>query len=116
MSDNWPTTKPVQSFRERLMAVTRLQNLQNIWTGGFNIQISSAAGNDRGGICSGDSGGPILWNRSDIIIGITSFGKHAQCLGNGYAYRVDQEELIEWILGIAETVREDGMITIAPLE
>ena len=104
MSDNWPTTKPVQSFRERLMAVTRLQNLQNIWTGGFNIQISSAAGNDRGGICS------------DIIIGITSFGKHAQCLGNGYAYRVDQEELIEWILGIAETVREGGMITIAPLE
>jgi hypothetical protein len=67
VSDNWPTTKPVLSFRERLMATTRLQNLRNVNSGGFNIQISSAQGNDRGGICSGDSGGPVLWNGSDII-------------------------------------------------
>lgn len=115
VSDNWPTTKPVLSFRERLMATTRLQNLRNQWTGGFNIQISSAQGSNRGGICSGDSGGPILYDGTDIIIGVTSFGKHAQCLGNGYAYRVDQAELIDWILGIAATVGEDDDIVVTPI-
>jgi secreted trypsin-like serine protease len=116
VSDNWPPKKPVVSFRERLMATSTLQNLRNVWTGGFNIQISGARGNDRGGICSGDSGGPVLWGDTDIIAGITSFGKHAQCLGNGYAYRVDQEELIDWILEIAATVGEAEMISVVPLE
>lgn len=116
VSDNWPPTKPVLSFRERLMATATLQNLRNVWTGGFNIQLSSAQGNDRGGICSGDSGGPVLWNDTDIIAGITSFGKHEQCLGNGYAYRVDQEELIEWILEIAATVGEADLIAVVPID
>jgi hypothetical protein len=116
VSDNWPPNKPTVSFRERLMATSTLQNLRNVWTGGFNIQISGAQGNDRGGICSGDSGGPVLWGDTDIIAGITSFGKHEQCLGNGYAYRVDQEELIDWILEIAETVGEADMIAVVPLE
>jgi hypothetical protein len=116
VSDNWPPTKPTLSFRERLMATATLQNLRNVWTGGFNIQLSSAQGNDRGGICSGDSGGPVLWDDTDIIAGITSFGKHEQCLGNGYAYRVDQQELIDWILEIAATVGEADMISVVPLE
>ncbi|MGH8178468.1 MAG: trypsin-like serine protease [Steroidobacter sp.] len=115
VSDNWPPTKPILSFRERLMTTVRLQNLGNQWAGGFNIQISSAQGNDRGGICSGDSGGPILWDDADTIIGITSFGKHTQCLGNGFAYRVDQQDLIDWILEIAATVGEDDDINIVPL-
>jgi hypothetical protein len=58
----------------------------------------------------------VLWGRTDIIAGITSFGKHQQCLGNGYAYRVDQEELIEWILEIAADVGEAEMISVVPLE
>lgn len=116
VSDNWPATKPVLSFRERLMTTTRLQNLRNQWTGGFNIQISSAQGGGRGGICSGDSGGPILYDDTNIVIGITSFGKHEQCVGNGYAYRVDQEELIEWILDIAATAGEADLITVTPID
>jgi Trypsin len=115
VSDNWPANKPVLSFRERLMARSSLQNLNNVWTAGFNIQISSAQGNDRGGICSGDSGGPVLWQNTDIIAGITSFGKHTQCLGNGYAYRVDQQDLLDWILGIAATVGEADEISVVPL-
>jgi len=115
VSDNWPRTKPVLSFRERLQATSTLQNLRNVWTGGFNIQLSGAQGNDRGGICSGDSGGPVFWDKTDIIAGITSFGKHEQCLGNGYAYRVDQADLIDWIMDIAATVGESDMIAVVPL-
>lgn len=115
VSDNWPPNKPALSFRERLMATSKLQNLRNVWTAGFNIQISGSQGNDRGGICSGDSGGPVLWDDTDIVAGITSFGKHEQCLGNGYAYRVDQEELIDWILEIAAGVGEADLISIVEI-
>jgi hypothetical protein len=115
VSDNWPQTQPIESFRVRLMAEAKLNNLNNSWTDGFNIQISSSPGNNRGGICSGDSGGPILWDDTDIIVGITSFGKREQCLGNGYAYRVDQQDLLDWILGIAESVDEDQLIQVVPI-
>jgi hypothetical protein len=115
VSDNWPPTQPVESFRVRLMAEAKLNNLNNSWTDGFNIQISGSAGNNRGGICSGDSGGPILWDETDIVVGITSFGKRTQCLGNGYAYRADQEDLLDWILGIAENVGEDQLIQVVPI-
>jgi hypothetical protein len=115
VSDNWPPTQPILSLRVRLMAEAKLNNLNNSWTDGFNIQLSSAPGNNRGGICSGDSGGPILWGDTDIIVGITSFGKREQCLGNGYAYRVDQADLLEWILGIAATVGEENLIQVVPV-
>lgn len=115
VSDNWPPTQPILSFRVRLMAEAKLNNINNSWTDGFNIQISSAPGNNRGGICSGDSGGPILWDATDIIVGITSFGKREQCLGNGYAYRVDQQDLLDWILDIAATVDEENLVNVVPI-
>jgi hypothetical protein len=115
VSDNWPPNKPTLSFRVRLMAETKLNNLNNQWTAGFNLQTSNAPGNNRGGTCSGDSGGPVLWDNSDIIAAVTSFGKHEQCLGNDYSYRVDQQAVIDWILGIADTVGERGDIKVVPI-
>jgi hypothetical protein len=115
VSDNWPPKKPTLSLRKRLMATSKLPNLKNVYTSGFNIQISGSQSNDRGGICSGDSGGQVLWNGSDIIAGITSFGKHDQCLGNGFAYRVDQAKLIDWVLEIAATMGESDLIAVVPI-
>jgi secreted trypsin-like serine protease len=115
VSDNWPPVQGVLSFRVRLMAVTKLNNLRNSWTAGFNLQTSNSPGNNRGGTCSGDSGGPVLWDASDIIVAVTSFGKHEQCLGNDYSYRTDQQAVIDWILGIADIVGERNDISIVPL-
>jgi secreted trypsin-like serine protease len=115
LSDNWPAKKEATSFRVRLMADTKLNNVNNRDTGGFNLQTSSAPGNGRGGICSGDSGGPVLWGSTDIIAGITSFTKNDQCLGNDYSYRVDQQAAIDWILGVAATVGEATQVTVVPL-
>jgi hypothetical protein len=48
----------VTSFRERLMAQSKLTNLNSALTGGYNLQ-TNGNGSGRGGTCSGDSGGPV---------------------------------------------------------
>jgi hypothetical protein len=115
VSDNWPEKKATSSFRIRLMADTKLNNVNNEFTAGFNLQTSNAPGNGRGGTCGGDSGGPVLWGSTDIIAAVTSFGLHTQCLGNDFSYRVDQQAAIDWILGVAGTVGEASQVVVVPL-
>jgi hypothetical protein len=83
------------SFRERLMAQTKLVNLTSALTGGFNLQTSASPGNGRGGTCFGDSGGPVLYQGE--IVGVTSFGLNENCKGVDFAYRVDRAEVQDWI-------------------
>ena len=83
------------SFRERLMAETKLVNLTSALTDGFNLQTSNNPGNGRGGTCFGDSGGPVLYQGQ--IVGVTSFGLNALCKGVDFAYRVDRAEVQAWI-------------------
>lgn len=91
------------SFRERLMASSRLVNLRSALTGGFNLQTTNNPGVG-GGTCFGDSGGPVFYGAtsSNIIVGVTSFGLSSQvCAGVDFAYRTDQQELIDFILANA---------------
>ena len=37
---------------------------------------------------------------SNTIVGVTSFGLNALCRGTDYAYRTDQQAVIDWILSI----------------
>jgi secreted trypsin-like serine protease len=46
-------------------------------------------GNGSGGICFGDSGGPIFHGESNVIAAVTSYGLNANCAGTGGGYRVD---------------------------
>jgi hypothetical protein len=88
------------SFRERLMATSQLVNLRSALTGGFNLQTSNNPGTG-GGTCFGDSGGPVFYgaSASNIIVGVTSFGLSANiCAGVDFAYRTDQQDVIDWIL------------------
>ncbi len=87
-----PTTL---SFREQLMAESQLVNLSNALTDGFNVQLTNSPGKGRGGTCSGDSGGPLLYQ--DQIVGLTSFGFNRICAGVGFDYRVDRAEVLAWI-------------------
>lgn len=85
------------SFRERLQAISTLVNLNSTWTDGYNIQTQGNGG-WRGGTCSGDSGGPILLRNTDVIVGITSFGKsNAGCRGTDFYYRTDRKPVLDFI-------------------
>ena len=100
VSDGHAASDPVQSFRERLMATSTLVNTESSWNDGFNVQTQSNGG-DRGGTCSGDSGGPVFYPaNSNQIVAVTSFGKsnpNEGCIGTDYAYRTDRQEVIDWI-------------------
>lgn len=87
----------VVSFRERLMADGKLVNLKSANNAGFNLQ-TQGNGNDKGGTCSGDSGGPIFYPKgSDQIVAVTSFGMNANCRGVDFAYRLDRPAVLDWI-------------------
>jgi hypothetical protein len=87
------------SFRERLMAGTKLVNLnESRNTAGFNLQLSSNPGGGRGGTC--------------FVVGVNSwlFGFNRQtCGGRGFAFRTDTEVVIDWILGIVSANAPDEL-------
>jgi secreted trypsin-like serine protease len=86
------------SFRERLMATEKLLSLNSALTDGFNVKTSSNPGNERGGTCNGDSGGPLLYATTDIITAVDSFGINDICRGVDYQYRVDRASVIDFVL------------------
>jgi secreted trypsin-like serine protease len=88
----------VLSFRERLMAQSRSNNLRSHNTDGFNLQ-TNGNGDDRGGTCSGDSGGPVFYGgfSSNTIVAVTSFGLNSYCKGVDFSYRTDSKAVINWI-------------------
>lgn len=104
------------SFRERLMVTTKLDNLKSALNDGYNVQTSNSPGIG-GGTCFGDSGGPLFFGNStsNTIVGVTSFGFNSNtCAGTDFAYRTDQQAVIDWIL--ANAGRETGDIRIVGLK
>jgi Trypsin len=104
----------VLSFRERLTATEKLNNLGSNLTDGFNVQTSASPGNGRGGTCSGDSGGPLLYSSTDTIVAVNSFGLNENCRGNDFMYRIDRQPVLDWILAHSPA-GERGLIRIVSL-
>jgi hypothetical protein len=96
-------TNPAEtiSYRSRLMAETFIINLVSRNTAGFNVQLATNPGGGRGGTCFGDSGGPVLLDDTDVITAVNSYvlgQRITTCKATAFAYRTDQQAVIDWIL------------------
>lgn len=58
--------------------------------------IAVSGDSKHGGTCFGDSGGPQLID-GNVIAAVTSFGLNGNCAGIGGAYRVDQQDDLDFI-------------------
>lgn len=104
----------VTSLGERLMAESRLTNLDNALTSGYNLQ-TNGNGKGQGGACFGDSGGPVFLGNfsSNTIVAVTSFGLNQWCRGVGFSFRTDTVAVIEWIRSV---LTEDEFAQISFVE
>jgi secreted trypsin-like serine protease len=65
------------------------------FTGDFALLLSNNAAT--GGTCFGDSGGPNYLGSSSVIAAVTSFGLNNTCGGTGGVFRLDRENVLEFI-------------------
>ena len=85
-----------EAFRTRYVAYPRLIQI-NVpgFTGDFSLLLSNNA--NTGGTCFGDSGGPNFLGDSNVVAGVTSFGINGNCAGTGGVFRVDRQDVLDFV-------------------
>jgi hypothetical protein len=84
-----------QAEKTRMYATPKLIQINNAYVGDGSIILSNNA--KTGGTCFGDSGGPNFVGSSNVVGGVTSFGKNPTCGGQGGVYRVDRADDLDWL-------------------
>jgi secreted trypsin-like serine protease len=93
-----PASFKENNVRVRMVARPRLIQINVPGSvGDFSILLSNNRAT--GGTCFGDSGGPNFIGDSNIVGGVTSFGKNGNCAGTGGVYRVDRADDLNWLYG-----------------
>ncbi|HYJ48408.1 MAG TPA: trypsin-like serine protease [Microbacterium sp.] len=85
------------ALKTRMVSTPKLISINTGYTGDGSLILSNNA--NTGGTCSGDSGGPNFIGTSNVIAGVTSFGKNSTCAGTGGVYRVDRADDLDWLYG-----------------
>jgi len=65
------------------------------FTGDFSMLLSN--NHSTGGTCFGDSGGPNFIGDGNVVGGVTSFGINGNCAGTGGVFRVDRQNVQDFI-------------------
>src|SRR5262245_5925001 len=69
------------------------------YTGPFSMLLSN--NEHTGGTCFGDSGGPNFYGsgptETKIVAGVTSFDKNGNCAGTGGVFRMDRQDVIDFV-------------------
>jgi secreted trypsin-like serine protease len=81
----------------RMVARPNLLQINTASTGDYSVLLSNNA--NTGGTCFGDSGGPNFIGTSNVVGGLTSYGKNVTCAGTGGVYRVDRADDLNWLYG-----------------
>lgn len=86
----------VESLRVRMYATPHLIQI-NVpgQVGDYSILLSN--NHSTGGTCFGDSGGPNFIGSTNVVAGVTSFGKNGNCRGTGGVYRLDTADDLNWL-------------------
>jgi V8-like Glu-specific endopeptidase len=98
LQKSFPTAAAWKNVAQRVRMVAYPKLVQiNVpgFVGDFSILLSNNAAT--GGTCFGDSGGPNFIGNSNVIGGVTSFGKNGNCAGTGGVYRVDRADDLNWL-------------------
>lgn len=67
------------------------------FTGDFSLLLSN--NHATGGTCFGDSGGPNFFGDSNVVAGVTSFGLNGSCGGTGGVFRMDRQNVLDFVNG-----------------
>ena len=84
--------KPEPVFTgERIVGKAQIRNLKSNLVRGYGLQTSNSPGKGTGGsgTCEGDSGGPMLYGDSNVVVSVNSWAQNANCIGNDFSYRTD---------------------------
>ena len=86
----------IQSQKIRMVAHPHLIQI-NVpgFTGDFSLLLSN--NHSTGGTCFGDSGGPNFLGDTNIVAGVTSFGINGNCAGTGGVFRMDRQNVQDFI-------------------
>ncbi|HUR32510.1 MAG TPA: trypsin-like serine protease [Vicinamibacterales bacterium] len=102
LQKSFPTAVAYKDSRlkTRYMATPHLLQI-NVpgFTGDFSMLLSNNA--STGGTCFGDSGGPNFLgsgpSETNIIAGVTSFGINGNCAGTGGVFRLDRQDVLDFV-------------------
>jgi len=83
------------AVRVRMVAHPHLIQVNTGFTGDFSLLLSNNA--STGGTCFGDSGGPNFLGNSNVVAGVTSFGLNGTCGGTGGVFRMDRQDVQDFI-------------------
>lgn len=84
------------SLKIRMVATPKLNQI-NVpgFTGDFSMLLSNNT--STGGTCFGDSGGPNFLGDTNIVAGVTSFGINGNCAGTGGVFRMDRQNVLDFV-------------------
>ena len=80
----------------RYQGDTRLIELKSTTNGGQSAKFSNNPGNVSGGSCFGDSGGPVFYGSTSMVVAIVSFG-NTPCIGVDYQFRMDTNVALNFV-------------------
>ena len=72
----------------RYAGTVKLQQLNSTWTGESTTATFTNNPGTGGGTCFGDSGGPIFYSDTNVVVAVVSWGK-TPCIGVDFNFRTD---------------------------